>query len=155
MIDIDIDLQQYISCAVQYEKQGLSTFIDYLAYLEDHEFYDSQVDRVTLMTIHASKGLEFDTICIVGFEEGMIPYFIPGTSFDVDEEKRLLYVAMTRAKRNVSLLFTETRNNKSQCVSRFKSLIDPFVVFQTDDAIEKVKKRNDAVKEKKSQMSLF
>jgi len=72
--------------------------------------YKSDTETVTLMSLHAAKGLEFECVFIVGCEEGLLPYSIfeiPGS--DVEEERRLLYVGMTRAKRFLFLTHAERR----------------------------------------------
>jgi len=84
---------------------------------EDHGSFNS--DRIKIMTLHGSKGLEFETVFIVGCEEGLIPYEYLNQTSDLSEEKRLLYVGMTRAKSKLYLthaqkrsLFGQTRNPK-------------------------------------------
>jgi DNA helicase II / ATP-dependent DNA helicase PcrA len=81
---------------------------------EEAEALDPRAEAVTLMTIHASKGLEFPIVFIAGCEEGIIPYSPPGESkgrpSDVDEERRLLYVAMTRAEQE---LFITRANDRT------------------------------------------
>ena len=81
--------------------------------------YDARAQRVALMSLHASKGLEFPVVFVTGCEEGLLPYRRPGAApeeVDVDEERRLLYVGMTRASRLLFLtrarrrmLYGETR----------------------------------------------
>lgn len=66
--------------------------------------WDSKAERVSLMTIHASKGLEFGCVFIPGCEEGIIPYSLNFDKPDMDEEKRLLYVGMTRASKYLYLM---------------------------------------------------
>jgi len=74
---------------------------------EEAEALDPRAEAVTLMTIHAAKGLEFPVVFIAGCEEGIIPYNSPSESkmrpLDLDEERRLLYVAMTRAEEDLFL----------------------------------------------------
>ncbi|MCA9134832.1 MAG: ATP-binding domain-containing protein, partial [Planctomycetales bacterium] len=68
--------------------------------------YDPRADRVTLMTIHAAKGLEFDTVFLPGLEQGLLPHKHALASADpmaLEEERRLAYVAITRARRNLHL----------------------------------------------------
>ena len=80
---------------------------------EEAEALDPRAEAVTLMTIHASKGLEFPVVFIAGCEDGIIPYIpvdestIPAD--DLDEERRLLYVAMTRAQDEVFLTRADRR----------------------------------------------
>jgi superfamily I DNA/RNA helicase len=72
--------------------------------------YKPDTETVTIMTIHASKGLEFPCVFIAGCEDGLLPYFlIENQKSDYEEEKRLLYVGMTRAKKHLFLSYTEKR----------------------------------------------
>ncbi|MDZ7723117.1 MAG: ATP-dependent helicase [candidate division KSB1 bacterium] len=73
-------------------------FADALVLQKSIDEFDERADRVRLMTIHAAKGLEFPVVFIPGCEEGMIPYIIKGQRNDIEEERRILYVGMTRAK---------------------------------------------------------
>lgn len=61
-------------------------------------------DGVVLQTIHASKGLEYDTVIIIGLQEGIMPHSRAGTEEDIEEERRLMYVAMTRAKNRLYII---------------------------------------------------
>ncbi len=68
------------------------------------------VDSVQLMTVHSAKGLEFDTVFITGLEEGLFPHENSATAVDgLEEERRLMYVAITRARERLYLSFAQTR----------------------------------------------
>jgi len=67
------------------------------------------VDRVSMMTVHAAKGLEFHTVFVTGFEEGLFPFRSSNDEIDVEEERRLAYVAFTRARTELTILHTGTR----------------------------------------------
>jgi len=71
--------------------------------------YASNTEEVTLMTLHAAKGLEFECVFIVGCEDGLLPYSLYDRTSDVEEERRLLYVGMTRAKKFLTLSHAEKR----------------------------------------------
>jgi DNA helicase II / ATP-dependent DNA helicase PcrA len=91
---------------------------------------DDGIDKVTLMTIHSSKGLEFKNVYIVGMEEKLFPSFMSVNSQnELEEERRLFYVAVTRAKTNLSLTYSRQRyrwGNLEFCSpSRFLQEIDP------------------------------
>jgi superfamily I DNA/RNA helicase len=73
------------------------------------DIYDPRADRVALMTLHAAKGLEFPVVFVVGCEDGIIPYRRPGRSVDLDEERRLFYVGMTRARQRLILTHAKRR----------------------------------------------
>lgn len=77
---------------------GLASFIERLAVAEPEDRFDITADRVSIMTMHMTKGLEFDTVFITGAEDGLIPLRTASGRFDVEEERRLFYVAMTRAR---------------------------------------------------------
>lgn len=76
-------------------------------------------DGVRLMTIHAAKGLEFDTVFLIEANEGRIPYKKAKTDQETEEERRLFYVAMTRAKEVLKICYVKTKNGKETSPSRF------------------------------------
>ena len=76
-------------------------------------------DGVRLMTIHAVKGLEFDTVFLIEANEGRIPYKKAKTEQETEEERRLFYVAMTRAKEVLKICYVKTKNGKETSPSRF------------------------------------
>ena len=77
--------------------------------------------RVKLMTLHASKGLEFDTVFVIEADEGSSPYKKAVTDEEIEEERRLFYVAMTRAKRKLIISYVKEKNGKDMTPSRFVS----------------------------------
>ncbi|MCQ2296613.1 MAG: UvrD-helicase domain-containing protein [Bacteroidales bacterium] len=90
---------------------------------------DKDADKVAMMTIHAAKGLEFPYVFVVGMEENLFPSFMSLSSRqDLEEERRLFYVAVTRAERNLTLSYAITRyqygNSSCQELSRFVEDID-------------------------------
>lgn len=85
----------------------LREFLDHLLLRQGADRYNGRAEQITLMTLHAAKGLEFPVVFIAGCEAGILPYAKPGTPPDVDEERRLLYVGMTRAKQ--ALYITSAR----------------------------------------------
>ena len=87
----------------------LAEFLESTALQSDADFYDQRADRVSLMTLHAAKGLEFPVIFVVGCEEGLLPYERPGKAADIEEERRLFYVGMTRAQHKLVLTSARTR----------------------------------------------
>ena len=84
-------------------RNRLQDFLTTMALQSGTDLYDQRADRVTLMSLHASKGLEFPVVFIVGCEEGLLPYLPPNRTRDTDEERRLFYVGMTRAQRRLIL----------------------------------------------------
>jgi ATP-dependent DNA helicase UvrD/PcrA len=107
---------------------------------EEAEAFDPRAEAVTLMTIHASKGLEFPVVFVAGCEEGIIPYCPPGESKnlvrDADEERRLLYVAMTRAEHELFMTRAYSRTIHGRKVensgSSFLKTIDPSICELVD-----------------------
>jgi len=73
------------------------------------DFFDPRADAVTLMTMHMAKGLEFPVVFITGCEDGLVPYTFLKDDVDLEEERRLFYVGMTRAKEELFLLSARTR----------------------------------------------
>ena len=96
------NLRELVNAAVDYDKlgaQGLRDFIDHSALVADTDQYKSDVP-VTLMTAHSAKGLEFPLVFIVGLEDGLFPHSRSlSDASDIEEERRLAYVAMTRAEK--------------------------------------------------------
>jgi len=96
------NLQELVNAAVDYDEQGLEglrEFIDHSALVSDQDDYKREAP-VTLMTAHSAKGLEFPVIFIVGLEDGLFPHSRSATDpAELEEERRLAYVAMTRAER--------------------------------------------------------
>jgi len=90
--------------------EGLKAFIDETALMEDKDVYDQTKDAVTLLTMHASKGLEFPIVFIAGVEEGLTPYQFNEGEVNEEEERRLFYVGMTRAEEELHLIHTNERN---------------------------------------------
>lgn len=87
----------------------LGDFLEAAALQSAADDFDPRADRVTLMTIHAAKGLEFPVVFLAGCEEGLLPYLPPGRDADVEEERRLFYVGMTRAQEKLILLRARNR----------------------------------------------
>jgi DNA helicase-2/ATP-dependent DNA helicase PcrA len=96
------NLQELVNAAVDYDEQGiegLREFIDHSALVSDQDDYKRDAP-VTLMTAHSAKGLEFPLVFIVGLEDGLFPHSRSATDrAELEEERRLAYVAMTRAER--------------------------------------------------------
>src|SRR5213082_1330196 len=96
------NLQELVNAAVDYDEQGaqgLRDFLDHSALVADTDQYKPDVP-VTLMTAHSAKGLEFPVVFLVGLEDGLFPHSRSlSDSSDIEEERRLAYVAMTRAER--------------------------------------------------------
>ena len=112
------------------DKCRMADYLSEVSLLTDQDNEtDEDLEKVTLMTVHAAKGLEFDAVFIVGLEENLFPSDMSGDDErQVEEERRLMYVAMTRARKYLTLLFATTRfkyGNVDFCTpSRFLKEID-------------------------------
>ncbi len=104
---------------------SLRDFLEATLLQQESDHYDSRADRVTLLTLHAAKGLEFPVVFIVGCEETLLPYALAGRESDLEEERRLFYVGMTRAQQRLILIHARRRTLYGQRVengpSRFLS----------------------------------
>ena len=95
----DYILKFLLNLAQKYPKK--EDFIHNVSLLRESDALDKRADRISLMTLHSSKGLEFNCVFIAGLEEGILPLFRATTEEEIEEEKRLLYVGMTRAKQRL------------------------------------------------------
>jgi DNA helicase II / ATP-dependent DNA helicase PcrA len=122
------NLKEVLSVTTKYAglpmPQALENFLNDVALVEAEADATADGDAVTLMTIHASKGLEFANVFIVGLEEGIFPHSRAYTdNKELEEERRLAYVAITRAKVNLNLTHAKSRlyfgSRQQNLVSRF------------------------------------
>ena len=127
----------------------LQSFLDDSALASDRE--DDDLDKkkgATLITLHASKGLEFPIVYLVGLEEGYLPHFRSITEGTKDEERRLLYVGITRAQEHLTLTYCSVRmkwGQKTGCQpsSFISELDDKFIEHTTFDDIQNVEMSDD------------
>ena len=130
------NLHELISAIRDFERDrkehGLAAFLDHVALISDIDTYEDKYNRVTLMTLHSAKGLEFPAVFMVGMEEGLFPHSRSLNSEnddELEEERRLCYVGMTRAMRKLFLLGARERTiygeSRFQGQSRFIDEIDP------------------------------
>jgi len=112
------NLRELVSLAARYDglppQEGLTAFLEAAALASDQDELKEEKNSVRLMTVHASKGLEFPYVFITGLEEGLFPMAHEGGSpageeAEREEERRLMYVALTRAKRKVFLCYASYR----------------------------------------------
>lgn len=89
--------------------------------LKEQNKKNGEKEGVNLMTMHAAKGLEFDTVFVIEANEGSCPYKKATTDEEIEEERRLFYVAMTRAKRKLVISYAKEKNGKDLLPSRFVS----------------------------------
>jgi DNA helicase-2/ATP-dependent DNA helicase PcrA len=108
------NVRELLTVAKKYDKfvdgEGLRLFLEEVALVADTDNIDQSSEAVHLMTLHSAKGLEFQYVFIVGLEEGILPHSRSMLSeVEMEEERRLMYVGITRAKQKVYLLFTKMR----------------------------------------------
>jgi len=116
------------------ERSALELFLDQVALVSDLDQYDDRADRVSLMTVHSAKGLEYPVVFLVGLEEGIFPHASSSRDVaDLEEERRLFYVGMTRAMERLFLCCASARRrfgSRTYAVpSRFLSEIPDEVVL--------------------------
>ena len=126
-------------------------FIHEVSLLRESDTLDSRADRISLMTLHASKGLEFKCVFIAGLENGIIPLYKAQSQDEIEEERRLLYVGMTRAKDRLFLC----RALKRLQYGTFKNLpVSPFLAKIEEDLLN-FSKFEQKEKDNSKQLSLF
>ena len=105
------NLQELVTAAAEAGERGetLAEFLDHAALVSDSDNYDEKA-RVTLMTLHSAKGLEFTMVFLVGFEEGLFPHRMSiQDDASIEEERRLCYVGMTRARDRLTFSWARAR----------------------------------------------
>jgi len=123
------NVKELLSVTKDYQDLGLDGFLEEVALVSDIDNRDSSNDAVTLMTLHAAKGLEFPIVFMVGMEESLFPHSRALYSqTDMEEERRLCYVGMTRAKKELYLTYATSRllygGQQHNIPSRFLKDID-------------------------------
>jgi DNA helicase-2/ATP-dependent DNA helicase PcrA len=104
------NVRELISVAKAYADVGLDGFLEEVSLVSEHDDGEKNPNVVTLMTLHAAKGLEFPVVFIIGLEETVLPH--SRALYDqkeMEEERRLMYVGMTRAKEELFLLYATSR----------------------------------------------
>lgn len=132
------NVQELINAIAEFREQegeqgSLSEFLQQVSLFTDQDREKDDDDRVTLMTLHASKGLEFEVVFIAGLEEGLFPLANASQDRkDLEEERRLFYVGATRAKTHLLLSYARSRfrygEHSSSLRSRFLEEIDSAVI---------------------------
>ncbi len=120
------DLREVLS-EIEERAKGFKTIEDWFAHIEEYtreikrqaEFRQENPNAVSFMTMHGAKGLEYDTVFVIGANEKIMPYKKAETVEEIEEERRLFYVAMTRAKKRLVISYTKEKNGKKMEASRF------------------------------------
>ena len=136
------NLEEFKSITKNFEDRygvaSLEDFLEELSLVADIEEHKGVDDAVTLMTVHSAKGLEFDYVFVVGLEEGIFPHNNSIFEGNIEEERRLMYVAVTRASKKLWLVNTKERllygERRSNPVSRFIKEIDE-IYLESDEKI--------------------
>ena len=139
------NIEEFKNKAREYESTELEAFLEDIALIADIDRYDEDSKRVTLMTLHAAKGLEFPYVYMSGMEEGLFPSsmsLFTGDESDVEEERRLCYVGITRAKKELCMTFAKFRMQNGDMrygtLSRFVTEIpSEFVQSNTKSRVRK------------------
>jgi DNA helicase-2/ATP-dependent DNA helicase PcrA len=123
------NVQELLGVAQEYQELGLAGFLEEVALVSDVDQADFDGNAVTLMTLHAAKGLEFPVVFMVGMEETIFPHSRAlYDQFEMEEERRLCYVGMTRAREELYMIYASSRmlygGQQHNPPSRFLSEID-------------------------------
>ncbi len=140
------NIGELVNKAAEFEENNegadLAQFLEEVALVADVDGFTEGDDTIVLMTLHSSKGLEFDTVFIAGFEESIFPGFRAmqdGTGMEMEEERRLCYVGITRAKKELYLTAAKNRMQHGQRVynmpSRFLKEIPSKYIERTEDGL--------------------
>ena len=138
------NLDEFLTVAIEFEDESadnaLSDFLEGITLSSDIDNADEEVDSVTLMTLHSAKGLEFPVVFLVGMEEGIFPgHQSMQEPKELEEERRLCYVGITRAKENLFLTCAKQRTvfGSTSCnmTSRFLNEIPAELLDGADEAL--------------------
>lgn len=145
------NIGEILNLAVEFQKEReeptLNDFLDSVSLASDLDQSGETSDQVTLMTLHSAKGLEFPIVFIVGMEENLLPHFNSTMNGQVEEERRLFYVGITRAKEKVYLAGASRRmvfgKTQGTIPSRFISeLPEELIKLETPQYEENSQTRN-------------
>ncbi|MCR4851047.1 MAG: UvrD-helicase domain-containing protein [Lachnospiraceae bacterium] len=143
------NVEEFINKAIEFEKNNenasLRSLLEEVSLVADIDEVDTNIPRAMLMTLHSAKGLEFANVYLTGMEDGLFPSYMSLSDDDptqIEEERRLAYVGITRAKEDLTLTFARTRMVRGElqfnAISRFveeipKSLMDNRVPGHRED----------------------
>ncbi len=135
------NIAELISSAERFDRQYGGTLVDFLQHIalfSDADAYDSQSGKVSLMTLHCAKGLEFDNVFIIGLEQGILPHersmdFIS----EIEEERRLFFVGITRAKKRLCITLSRYRTIHGRTTRTIPSHFLSEAGLQLQEIVEK------------------
>ncbi len=142
------NLEEFLTVAIEFEEEfadnNLGEFLENITLSSDIDNVEDAENSVTLMTLHSAKGLEFPTVFLVGLEEGIFPgYKSIGEENELQEERRLFYVGITRAKEHLFLTCAKRRtifgSTSYNAISRFVKEIPKDLLDGYEDVIEEKK----------------
>lgn len=149
------NLNEFKSLAVNFEDNGiydLSTFLENIMLVSDKGQYAEDDNNVNIMTLHSAKGLEFNIVFILGMEEGIFPH---SRSFEsakeLEEERRLCYVGITRAKKKLYLLSARTRT----LYGRTSGTIESRFIKEIDSSLMNIKNESVKINENKKVGNMY
>ncbi len=133
------NIEEFISSVIEYQQNNeeptLGGFLEEVMLVSDIDKYDESADACVMMTVHSAKGLEFPVVFLPGMEDGIFPGMqnIMGSPEDMEEERRLAYVAITRAKERLYIIHTKSRmlygRTTYNPISRFVSEIPDSLIW--------------------------
>lgn len=134
----EANVSQFVAAGAEYDEThpegALAGFLEEIALVSDIDGWDEKAETVNLMTLHSAKGLEFPLVVITGVEEGLLPHEnSSGSDAEIEEERRLLYVGITRAKKQLALTHATSRMIRGMTSARYPS---PFLAEIPESAIE-------------------
>lgn len=150
------NLEEFLTVAIEFEEQmaenTLAEFLESISLTSDIDNMEESEDTVTLMTLHSAKGLEFPVVFLVGMEEGIFPgYKSISEPKELEEERRLCYVGITRAKENLFLTCSKQRtifgSTSYNPVSRFLNEIPQELLEGYDEAFGETKNKEQMFKD--------
>jgi DNA helicase-2/ATP-dependent DNA helicase PcrA len=138
------NVEELMNAAGQYdaeaEEPSLLDYLQQVALFSDADSYDTSSERVALMTLHAAKGLEFENVFIIGLEDGLLPHERScDDEEEMEEERRLLFVGITRAKTGLNMSWARYRTFRGQMLRTIRSQFldelgdEPYYVHDGDD----------------------
>jgi DNA helicase-2/ATP-dependent DNA helicase PcrA len=137
------NINELINSAAEYDKQAeqpsLLDYLQQISLFSDTDAYDAASDRVALMTLHAAKGLEFEHVFITGVEDGLLPHERSSTGEDdeqLEEERRLFFVGITRAKTGLYISYARYRTVRGQDL---RTIPSPFIFELGKDFVEQAR----------------
>ena len=139
------NLNELLTVAIEFEEEnaenGLAEFLEGITLSSDLDNMEETEDTVTLMTLHSAKGLEFPVVFLVGMEEGIFPgYKSIGEAKELEEERRLCYVGITRAKEHLHMTCAKQRtvfgSTSCNAVSRFMKEVPQDMVEGYEETVE-------------------